>query len=155
MQAQSIIETQDLIKVYGTGEIAVRDIKSPRDLLVEDAPLTREKRDEAWAAVPPVYDYQTTAGRQAVDALEPTARNSNLAPVNANGEVRLRSVASRGSFGRESTTPTCRCRTFAPLRPFTLLRSSSPSRKISPCCASTRHARNYARFPWVPRRACW
>ena len=32
--------------------------------------------------------------------LEPTARNSNLLPVKANGLVRLRSPASRGSFGR-------------------------------------------------------
>ena len=30
---------------------------------------------------------------------DPTARNSNLLPVKANGEVRLRSVASRGSGG--------------------------------------------------------
>ncbi len=51
------------------GEIASRDIKSPRDLLVEDIPLTRAKREEAWAAVPPVYDYQTTAGRQAVERI--------------------------------------------------------------------------------------
>ena len=34
---------------------------------------------------------------------EPTARNSNLLPVKANGEVRLRSVASFGSSGREVT----------------------------------------------------
>ena len=32
-----------------------------------------------------------------------TARNSNLLPVNANGLVRLRSPASRGSFGRTPT----------------------------------------------------
>ena len=32
-----------------------------------------------------------------------TARNSNLFPVNANGLVRLRSPASRGSFGSTST----------------------------------------------------
>jgi hypothetical protein len=37
--------------------------------------------------------------------LEPTARNSNLLPVKAKGEVRLRSVASRGNVGRE-VTPT-------------------------------------------------
>ena len=30
----------------------------------------------------------------AIDADEPTARNSNLLPVNANGDVRLRSVLS-------------------------------------------------------------
>ena len=32
-----------------------------------------------------------------------TARNSNLLPVNANGLVRLRSPASRGSFGSTET----------------------------------------------------
>ena len=32
-----------------------------------------------------------------------TARNSNLLPVNANGLVRFRSPASRGSFGRTPT----------------------------------------------------
>ena len=32
-----------------------------------------------------------------------TARNSNLLPVNANGLVRLRSPASRGSFGSTRT----------------------------------------------------
>ena len=36
---------------------------------------------------------------QAMLALEPTARNSNLLPVKANGEVRLRSPEWRGSFG--------------------------------------------------------
>ena len=40
-----------------------------------------------------------------------TARNSNLLPVNANGLVRLRSPASRGSFGSTltpmSSVPPC------------------------------------------------
>ena len=35
--------------------------------------------------------------------LDPGARNSNLLPVNAKGEVRLRSVASFGMTGRVST----------------------------------------------------
>src|SRR3984885_14511630 len=35
--------------------------------------------------------------------LDETARNSNLLPVNANGLVRLRSPASRGSLGSTST----------------------------------------------------
>ena len=41
----------------------------------------------------------TTIG-PAIDWLEPTARNSNLLPVKANGLVRLRSPASRGRVGR-------------------------------------------------------
>ncbi len=39
----------------------------------------------------------------AILALEPTARNSNLLPVKANGLVRLRSPASLGSLGRIET----------------------------------------------------
>jgi len=54
---------------HAPGEIASRDIKSPRELLVEDKPLTRSKQDEAWASVPPVYDYQSTAGREAVERI--------------------------------------------------------------------------------------
>ena len=42
--------------------------------------------------------FSTVLG-PAMLALEPTARNSNLLPVNANGLVRLRSPASRGSCG--------------------------------------------------------
>ena len=44
-----------------------------------------------------------TVWGQYMGAEEPTARNSNLLPVNANGEVRLRSVASFGSTGSEVT----------------------------------------------------
>src|ERR671916_855078 len=42
--------------------------------------------------------FSTVLG-QVMLALEPTARNSNLLPVNANGDVRLRSPASFGSGG--------------------------------------------------------
>src|SRR5690349_16832112 len=40
---------------------------------------------------------------KAGDCLDPTARNSNLLPVKAKGEVRLRSVKSRAMVGREAT----------------------------------------------------
>ncbi len=46
--------------------------------------------------------FKTTIG-PATDWLEPTARNSNLLPVKANGLVRLRSPASRGKVGRTET----------------------------------------------------
>ena len=54
---------------HAPGDIASRDIKSPRDLLVEDIPLTQAKREEAWAAVSPIYDYQATAGSLAVERI--------------------------------------------------------------------------------------
>ena len=39
----------------------------------------------------------------ATDCAEPTARNSNLFPVNANGEVLLRSVLSLENVGTTET----------------------------------------------------
>ena len=46
--------------------------------------------------------FSTTLGL-AMDWLEPSMRNSNLLPVKARGEVRLRSVVSWGISGRVST----------------------------------------------------
>ena len=46
--------------------------------------------------------FSTTLGPE-MDWEEPTMRNSNLLPVKAKGEVRLRSVLSLGSSGRVST----------------------------------------------------
>ena len=47
-----------------------------------------------------------TTLHSATESLEPTIRNSNLFPVKANGEVRLRSVASFAKSGRV-LTPVC------------------------------------------------
>lgn len=48
------------------GEIASRDIKSPRELLIEDKPLTQTKRDEARLSVLPLYDFDALAGRNSL-----------------------------------------------------------------------------------------
>ncbi len=47
---------------YTPGDIASRDIKAPKDLLIPDLPLTEKKRAEAEAALPPLYDYDPVAG---------------------------------------------------------------------------------------------
>ena len=52
---------------------------------------------------------------------EPGARNSNLLPVKANGEVRLRSVVSRGRGGSVSTP------IFHAFRPFGTSKAISKS----------------------------
>ncbi|HKJ04789.1 MAG TPA: HDIG domain-containing protein [Geopsychrobacteraceae bacterium] len=52
---------------YAPGDIASRDIKSPRDLLLEDKPLTASKREEARTSVLPLYDYDSAAGRLAAE----------------------------------------------------------------------------------------
>ncbi len=49
---------------------------------------------------------------QAMEAVEPTLRNSNLFPVKANGEVRLRSVVSRGKRGRTSVPTSMKALSF-------------------------------------------
>jgi len=55
---------------FTPGDIAPRDIKSPRDMLVEDVALTRAKRDAAARAVPLVYRYDPGSGVRAIERLE-------------------------------------------------------------------------------------
>ncbi|PLX86938.1 MAG: phosphohydrolase [Desulfuromonas sp.] len=54
---------------YAPGDIASRDIKSPRDLLIEDRRLTEVKREEARDVILPLYDFDMLAGSQAVERL--------------------------------------------------------------------------------------
>ena len=56
----------------------------------------------AWLNVSATIVLSTVFG-SAMEAVEPTIRNSNLLPVKANGDVRLRSVAS---FMKEGTVET-------------------------------------------------
>ena len=51
------------------GEIAGRDIKAQRDLLIEDAPLTQAKREEARQEILPLYDLDAEAGKNALARL--------------------------------------------------------------------------------------
>ena len=54
---------------YSPGDIAARDIKAPKDLLVPDLPLTEKKRVEAEDAVLPLYDFDPKAGQDVADRL--------------------------------------------------------------------------------------
>jgi putative nucleotidyltransferase with HDIG domain len=59
---------------YATGDIAVRDIKAPKDLLIPDLELTEKKRIEAEEAILPLYDYDPRAGRELADRLVQVGR---------------------------------------------------------------------------------
>lgn len=52
------------------GEIASRDIKAQRDLLIEDAPLTEAKREEARQEILPLYDLDAQAGKNSLTRLK-------------------------------------------------------------------------------------
>lgn len=47
---------------YAPGDIASRDIKAPKDLLLPDLPLTEKKRAEAEDAIPFLYDFDPQGG---------------------------------------------------------------------------------------------
>ena len=47
---------------YEPGDVARRDVKASRDLLIPDEGLTAKKRTEAEVAVPAVYDFDAQAG---------------------------------------------------------------------------------------------
>lgn len=54
---------------YRPGDVASRNVKAPRDLLVADQVLTEKKRQEAADAVLPLYDFDPRAGRDAAERL--------------------------------------------------------------------------------------
>ncbi len=45
---------------YYVGDVAMKDIKSPKDLLVEDKEATQEKREEVARSVLTIYDFDDT-----------------------------------------------------------------------------------------------
>jgi hypothetical protein len=54
---------------YAPGDIASRDIKAPKDLLIPDLPLTEKKRLEAEEAILPVYDFDEGAAQDIASRL--------------------------------------------------------------------------------------
>ncbi len=72
-----------------------------------------------------------TTFASAMDSDDPSERNSNLLPVKANGEVRLRSVLSFGNFGSTLTPISRSCfslaqYSFSSSKALTIADSSSP-----------------------------
>jgi putative nucleotidyltransferase with HDIG domain len=55
---------------YQPGDIAQRNVKAPRDMLVADEALTEKKQREAADAVLPLYDYDPRAGRDITERLK-------------------------------------------------------------------------------------
>ncbi|BCR05222.1 HD family phosphohydrolase [Desulfuromonas versatilis] len=66
---------------YAAGDIASRDVKAPRDLLIPDETLTEKKRQEAEDEVRSLYDFDPNAGQEIADRLIGAIRklNSGLA----------------------------------------------------------------------------
>ncbi len=52
---------------YAPGDIASRDVKAPRDMLLPDQPLTEKKQQEAVRAILPLYDFDPRVGRETAD----------------------------------------------------------------------------------------
>ncbi len=54
---------------YFPGDVASRDIKAPKDILIPDLDLTEKKRIEAEDAVLPFYDFDARAGQEISERL--------------------------------------------------------------------------------------
>jgi len=93
------------------GEIAARDIKSPRDLLIEDLPLTQSKQEEAKKSVLPFYDFDSSVSRNAIGhfrrglleftqaASLPEPEKNNALPQTVVPEVDSLRAAVEAAFG--------------------------------------------------------
>jgi cyclic-di-AMP phosphodiesterase PgpH len=55
---------------YQPGDVASRDVKAPRDMLVPDPDLTAKKRIEAEQSILPLYDYDPGVGQVVSDRLK-------------------------------------------------------------------------------------
>ncbi len=62
--------------VYAPGDVAREDVKADRDFLVPDVEATEQRRDEAEAASPVVYDYAPDAAARALVALREDLREA-------------------------------------------------------------------------------
>ncbi len=62
---------------YSPGDIASRDVKAPRDLLIPDEAITEKKRLEAEDAALSLYDFDPHAGQEIADRLVTAIVNLN------------------------------------------------------------------------------
>jgi putative nucleotidyltransferase with HDIG domain len=73
----------DIPTHYSPGDVATRDIKAPRDLLVADEILTEKKRMEVERTVLPLYDYDPRTGHEIALRLRDSLLLLNEKKVNA------------------------------------------------------------------------
>ena len=63
---------------YQPGDIALRDIKTPRGVLVPEPALTEKKKQDAESAVVPVYDYDSRPSKAVAGRLAEVLQQLNL-----------------------------------------------------------------------------
>jgi cyclic-di-AMP phosphodiesterase PgpH len=63
---------------YVAGDVASRDIKAPKDILIPDLPLTEKKRVEAEDSILPFYDFDSRAGQDIAERLTQAIRLVHL-----------------------------------------------------------------------------
>jgi putative nucleotidyltransferase with HDIG domain len=79
---------------YYPGDIATRDLKAPRDLLIPDLRLTEKKRVEAERSVLPLYDYDPRTGQNIAARLRNALTLLNSETAAATDEEELRQQLS-------------------------------------------------------------
>ena len=90
---------------YQTGDVAQKDIKSPKDFLIEDKEATQRKREEAALSTLSIYDLDDgLSGKIAVTLLQAFEYMRNLAeaesdslqgpPANASGDENISTVVN-------------------------------------------------------------
>jgi putative nucleotidyltransferase with HDIG domain len=93
---------------YGLGDVAERDIKSPRDFFIEDKAATEKNRQQAVKAVLTVYDYDAglAAGlARKVDEVFAQMRSAAEAPIEDRQQQSATDDASRQT-AEDATEPT-------------------------------------------------
>ena len=79
---------------YHVGDVAKKDIKSPKDFLMEDTEATKLKRDEAAQAVLTIYDFDDTLASHLSGGIRKAF--GHMAPLYERAEVEERGKESAG-----------------------------------------------------------
>lgn len=69
---------------YQIGDVAKKDIKSPKDFLIEDKEATQQKREETARSILTIYDFDDTLASKLKERITDAFKHMRTLPVTAN-----------------------------------------------------------------------
>lgn len=91
---------------YGIDDVAKKDIKSPKEFLIEDKEATEKKREEAALSVLTVYDFDDTLASKLDERIARAFEHMRMPPEGNAGRIDSATDTVKARGGGEDTQPT-------------------------------------------------
>jgi putative nucleotidyltransferase with HDIG domain len=88
---------------YGIDDVATKDIKSPKEFLIEDKEATERKREEAALSVLTVYDFDDTVASKLDERIVQAFEHMRMPPVGNAGGIDSATDTVKARGGGEDT----------------------------------------------------